>query len=118
MGSLYLLFGFAAVYLIVVLGFGLLISTMASTQQQVMFIIFFFMLTFILMSGIFTPVESMPDWAGYVNLLNPYAYFMRVIRMVLLKGSSFNDIAKEFYSLMIYGVAVLSLAVWRYRKTT
>jgi ABC-2 type transport system permease protein len=117
-GSLYLLFGFSAVYLIVVLGFGLLISTLASTQQQVMFIIFFFMLTFILMSGIFTPVESMPKWATYLNVINPFAYFMRVIRMVMLKGSAFSDILKEFYSLLIYGIALLSLAVLRYRKTT
>ncbi|MCF8369006.1 MAG: ABC transporter permease [Bacteroidales bacterium] len=116
-GSLPLLFGFAGVYLFVALGLGLLVSTMADTQQQVMFIIFFFMLTFILMSGIFTPTESMPDWAHYVNITNPFAYFMRVIRMVLLKGSGFADISKEFFSLLAYGAIILSLAVWRYRKT-
>lgn len=116
-GSLWLLFGFAGVYLLVALGAGLLISTMASTQQQVMFIIFFFLLTFILMSGIFTPVESMPEWGQKVNILNPFAYFMRVIRMILLKGSEFKDISKEFFSLLIYAVILLSLAVWRYRKT-
>lgn len=116
-GSLLVLFGFASVYLIVALGIGLFISTLANTQQQVMFIVFFFMLTFVLMSGIFTPVESMPDWAQYVNYINPYAYFMRVIRMVLLKGSGFWDISKEFFSLLIYGFIILSLAVWRYRKT-
>lgn len=116
-GSLPLLFGFASAYLLVALGLGLLVSTLASTQQQVMFIIFFFLLTFILMSGIFTPVESMPDWAQWVNILNPFAYFMRVIRMVLLKGSGFSDISHEFYSLLIYASIILSLAVWRYRKT-
>lgn len=116
-GSLGLLFGFAGVYLIVALGLGLLVSTMASTQQQVMFIIFFFLLTFIMMSGIFTPAESMPAWAQQVNIINPFAYFMRVIRMVLLKGSEFKDIAKEFTSLLIYATIILSLAVWRYRKT-
>jgi len=116
-GSLLLLFGFTTVYLTVALGIGLFISTLAQTQQQVMFIVFFFMLTFILMSGIFTPVESMPTWALYVNRLNPFAYFMRVIRMVLLKGSGFWDIYREFVSLFIYGTIILSLAVWRYRKT-
>lgn len=116
-GSLLLLFGFTSVYLITALGIGLLISTLANTQQQVMFIVFFFMLTFVLMSGIFTPTESMPEWAQYVNLLNPYAYFMRVIRMVLLKGSDFWDIYKEIVALIIYGSIVLSMAVWRYRKT-
>jgi len=117
-GSLPLLFGFASVYLLVALGLGLLISTMANTQQQVMFIIFFILLTFIMMSGIFTPEESMPDWAREVNIINPFAYFMRVIRMILLKGSRFSDIAREFYSLVIYAAIVLSLAVWRYRKKT
>jgi len=116
-GSLLLLFGFTSIYLIVALGIGLFISTLANTQQQVMFIVFFFMLTFVLMSGIFTPTESMPKWAQFVNIINPYTYFMRVIRMVLLKGSGFSDIFKEIVSLLIYGTIILSLAVWRYRKT-
>ncbi|MEZ5083185.1 MAG: ABC transporter permease [Bacteroidales bacterium] len=116
-GSLPLLFGFAGVYLLVALGLGLFVSTIANTQQQVMFIIFFFLLTFIMMSGIFTPVESMPDWAIIVNYLNPFAYFMRVIRMVILKGSGFSDISKELYNLLVYASIIISLAVWRYRKT-
>jgi ABC-2 type transport system permease protein len=115
-GSLSLLFGFTIVYLLVVLGIGLFISTISSTQQQVMFIAFFFMLVFILMSGIFTPTESMPVWAQRVNIINPFYYFMRVIRMILLKGSGFWDISREFFSLSIYAVIILSLAVWRYRK--
>jgi len=111
-----LLFSFAGLFLLVVLGIGLLISTMANTQQQVMFMVFFFMITFILMSGIFTPEESMPFWAQKVNLLNPFAYFMRVIRMILLKGSGFKEVYKEFAAISVYGIIILSLAVWRYRK--
>lgn len=117
-GSLGLLFGFTVVYLLVVLGIGLFISTISSTQQQVMFISFFFMLVFILMSGIFTPTESMPMWAQRVNFINPFYYFMRVIRMILLKGSGFWDISREFFCLLIYAIIILSLAVWRYRKVT
>ncbi|MBU8893793.1 MAG: ABC transporter permease [Bacteroidales bacterium] len=115
-GSLWLLFGFTTVYLLTVLGIGLFISTISSTQQQVMFISFFFMLVFILMSGIFTPTESMPVWAQKVNIINPFYYFMRVIRMILLKGSEFRDISHEFFSLLIYATIMLSLSVWRYRK--
>jgi len=115
-GSVALLFGFTTVYLLVVLGIGLFISAITATQQQVMFISFFFMLVFILMSGIFTPTESMPMWAQRVNIINPYYYFMRVIRMILLKGSGFRDISYEFYSLLVYAAIMLSLAVWRYRK--
>jgi ABC-2 type transport system permease protein len=117
-GSLGLLFGFASVYLIVVLGLGLFLSTISRTQQQMMFLAFFIMVTFILMSGVFTPVESMPDWALKVNLLNPTAYFMKVIRMILLKGSEFGDVSREFYSLLIYGILILGLATINYRKTT
>jgi ABC-2 type transport system permease protein len=117
-GSLALLFMFTCVYLFVVLGIGLFLSTISNTQQQLMFIAFFFMITFILMSGVFTPAESMPEWAQKINLANPAAYFMRVIRMVLLKGSGFKDISREFYSLSIYAVLILTLAVTNYRKTT
>ncbi len=115
-GSILLLFSFAGIYLIVFLGIGLFISTMANTQQQVMFIVFFFMITFILMSGIFTPEESMPYWAQKINIINPLSYFMRVIRMILLKGSGFKEVINEFISITILGVLILSLAIWRYRK--
>ena len=115
-GNLGLLFGFASIYLLAVMGFGLLISALSNTQQQVMFLAFFFLLTFIMMSGIFTSVETMPKWAQTVNILNPFAYFMRVIRMVLLKGSGFSDISREIYYLSVYAAIMLSLATWRYKK--
>lgn len=115
-GSVALLFGFAAIYLLAVLGLGLFISTLASSQQQVMLISFFFLLVFILMSGIFTPVESMPDWAIKANIINPVSYFMKAIRMIMLKGSGINDIRTEMIYLSLYAVLILSLAVGRYRK--
>ena len=117
-GSIGLLFLFTIIYLLVVLGIGLFLSTISNTQQQLMFIAFFFMITFILMSGVFTPVDSMPGWAQKVNLLNPVAYFMKVIRMILLKGSGFRDISREFYSLSLYAILILTLAITNYRKTT
>lgn len=116
LGSIWLLIGFTAIYLITVLGFGLFIAAISETQQQVMFLNFFFVLVFILMSGIFTPVESMPDWAHYVNVINPLSYFMRVIRMILLKGSDFSDVWREFLSVGIFGIVMITLAVKSYRK--
>lgn len=115
-GSISLVFMVAALYLLVVLGIGLFISTMVDTQQQTMFVSFFFMLVFIMMSGVFTSAECMPDWAQKLNAINPIYYFIRVIRMILLKGSGFYDIKKEIIILAGYSVAILSLAVWRYRK--
>ncbi len=117
-GSLPLLFGFAGVYLISVLGMGLFISTVTETQQQVMFISFFFMMVFILMGGIFTPIESMPHWAQIANRINPISYFMQILRMIILKGSGFSDLIDELVSLLVLGALFLSLAIWRYRKTT
>jgi len=115
-GSLPLLFAMAVVYLIVALGFGLLVSTLVDTQQQAMFIAFFFMVIFIMMSGLFTSIESMPIWGQYIDRLNPVAYFVRIIRMVLLKGSGFRDIQPEFWSLVVYGILVFSIAIARYHK--
>jgi ABC-2 type transport system permease protein len=115
-GSLLLLFSFASIYLVTALSFGLLLSTVSNSQQQVMFLAFFFMITFVLMSGIFTPAESMPHWAQQVNRINPLAYFMRVVRMILLKGSGLLDILNDLIAMAVYGLVVLSLAIWRYHK--
>ncbi len=116
-GSLFTLFGFGAIYLLVALGIGLFLSTITNNQQQVMFLSYFFMLTFILMSGIFTPADSMPEWAQIVNYINPFYYFIRAIRMILLKGSAFIHVLPEALSLITYTVIIFSLAIWKYRKT-
>lgn len=116
-GSLLTLFAMASVYLIGALGLGLLISTLTDTQQQVMLVSFFFMMVFIMMGGIFTPVESMPHWAQVIDRANPIYYFMRIMRHVVLKGSGFFDLLEEFVSLVVLGMLFLGLAIWRYRKT-
>jgi ABC-2 type transport system permease protein len=116
-GSILLMFLGSSIFLIAVLGLALFISTFSGTQQQYMFVAFFFMIIFILMSGIFTPAESMPLWAQKFNTVNPVAYLMRINRMVMLKGSTFNDISREIYSLAIISVFFTTFAVRRYRKT-
>ncbi len=116
-GSLGLLYLFAFIYLLIALGLGLFLSAISSTQQQVMFTVFFFLLMFILMSGLFTPIDSMPQWAKMINVINPFQYFMTVLRMVLLKGSGLADLMHEFVAMSIYAAVAMSLAVWRYRKT-
>lgn len=116
LGSVWLIYLVAFVFLITVIGIGLLISTQTDTQQQAMFIAWFFMVVFIMMSGLFTPVESMPDWGQKLNLLNPISYFIKIIRMIMLKGSGFKDILNNFYPLCIYAVASISFAVFRYKK--
>ena len=117
-GNLGLIFMSASVYLFVILSFGLLISTITNTQQQAMLVSFFFMVVFILMSGLFTSIESMPPWAQNLDRLNPVMYFIKIMRMVLLKGSGFADISRHFWSLVVYAVCSLSLAMLRYRKVS
>ena len=116
-GSLWLIFGFAAIYLMVVLGLGLLVSTFTETQQQAMFISWFLLIIFILMSGLFTPIESMPEWAQAITRFNPVAYFVEVMRLVLLKGSNLMDIRHHVIVMLTAALAVNVLAVMNYRKT-
>lgn len=115
-GSLPLVFGYAIINLICVLGLGLLISNFADTQQQAIFVAFFFVLIFILMCGLFTPIESMPKWAQYATIPNPLAHFISVTRKVLLKGSGFWDIRWEFLYTIILAVIFNIAAVWSYKK--
>lgn len=116
-GSILVMFLGSTIFLIAVLGLALFISTFSGTQQQYMFVAFFFMIIFVLMSGIFTPADSMPMWAQKFNLVNPVAYLMRINRMVMLKGSTIQDIGKDLYSLGIIAVCFTIFAVGRYRKT-
>jgi ABC-2 type transport system permease protein len=115
-GSILLLYGFLSIYLIAVLGLGLLISTYSETQQQAMSLAFFCIMIFMLMSGLFTPVDSMPTWAIAIARCSPVTYFIEVMRMVVLKGSGFEQV--KYHFLVILGFAVLfnSWAVWNYRK--
>ncbi len=116
-GSIGLLFLSSAIFLVAVLGLAIFLSTFSSTQQQYMFVAFFFLIIFILMGGIFTPVDSMPAWAQKFDLINPMAYLMRINRMVMLKGSSFQDISRDICSLIIIAIAFTAFAVRKYRKT-
>jgi ABC-2 type transport system permease protein len=115
-GGIGLIFLFAAGYLLLIMGFGLLISTFANTQQQSMFLTWFFMVIFILMSGLFTPIESMPRWAQTLTWFNPIAYFVEVIRSVMLKGSGWADVQTAFFKVLAFAAVMNVLAVWNYRK--
>ena len=117
-GNVGIIFLSATVYMIVVLGLGLFVSTVTETQQQAMFIAWFIMIIFVLMSGLFTPIESMPPWAQVVTLFNPVAYFIEIMRRVLLKGATFGDIERQWWSLVAYAVVIIMIAVRRYRKVS
>ncbi len=117
-GSYLLLYAFISVYLIAILGMGLLASVYSDTQQQSMFMVFFFMMIFILMSGLFTPIESMTDWAKYIAYLNPVTYGVDGVRLIMLKDSGFMDLLPHFGFIIGLAIVVISWSVLRYQKTS
>lgn len=118
LGNLIVLYTFIWVYLLAILGFGLLVSTFCDTQQQAMLIMFFFVMIFVLMGGLFTPIDSMPDWAKTVSKFNPISYFIEVMRMVVIKGSGFKDISKHILIIIGFAIVLNSAAIVNYRKTS
>ena len=117
-GSLLLVFGAAMIYLAAALGIGLWISTVAETQQQAMFLSYAINLVYLLMSGLFTPVMSMPRWAQWVAEASPVKHFIVIMRSVLVKGADLAAIRTPLLVLTVYGAVVLALAVRQYSKTT
>ena len=115
-GSIPLVFASAMVYLVAALGVGLFVSTLVSTQQQAMFVTYFIIMIYLLMSGLFTPIASMPDWAQMLAQLNPVKHFIVIIRAVMLKGAGVRDILVPLAALANFGAVVLSLAVWQHRR--
>ena len=115
-GHFLLIYFFAVLFVLVMSGFGLVISNYSATMQQSMFVMWFCLLVVILMSGLFTPISSMPEWAQIITRLNPLRYFMEVMRMVYLKGSGFFDLLPQFGVLLFFAVVFNSWAVISYRK--
>lgn len=116
LGSVALIYLFAMVFLLTLLGVGLLISTYAETQTQATFVSFFVMMLFMLLGGLYTPIESMPEWAKWITKINPVAYFIEVMRMIVLKGSGFADVKVQFFSVLGLGFFFNSWAIINYRK--
>jgi ABC-2 type transport system permease protein len=117
-GSLGVVFLYCTLNIMASLGIGLFISNLVDTQQQAMLVAFFFVMIFILMSGLFTPIESMPKWAQYLTVPNPVAHFVEVMRKVLLKGSGLADIAWNFKVTGLMAIGFNALAILSYRKVS
>jgi ABC-2 type transport system permease protein len=118
LGSLWVLYVSLIVYLFSMLGLGLLIATYSGTQQQAMSLSFFFINIFNMMSGVFTAVDSMPDWARAIVATFPPSHFIKIMRPVVLKGSGFSDILPEILWLLGLGLVLNAWAVLNYRKTS
>lgn len=117
-GSLVVVAVSAVAFLFVALGIGLWISTVVDTQQQAMFIAFTVNMVYLLMSGLFTPFSSMPDWAQVVGQLSPVKHFIEIMRAVLVRGAGFEAVAVPLAALVAYGLVVFGLSVRQFSKTT
>jgi ABC-2 type transport system permease protein len=106
----------AALYLVAALGVGLWISTVAETQQQALFVTFALIMIYILMSGLFTPVRGMPDWARTIAQINPLLHFIALVRAVMLKGAGLVDVGVRLAALGAIGAVIMALSIRRYRK--
>ncbi len=116
-GNIGVLYLFLSVYLVAILGFGLLVSTYCENQLQSMFIAFFFIMIFILMSGLFTPIESMPEWAQWISRGTPVSYFIEVMRLIVLKGSGLRDILPQLAAVAFFALFLNGWALLNYHKT-
>ncbi len=116
-GHLVTIYFFAGIYLLAVSGLGLVISNYSNTMQQAMFVMFFFIMIFILMSGLFTPITSMPEWAQAITVINPLKYFIQVMRMAYMKGSGIGDLTMQLVALSSFAVILNLWAVASYKKS-
>ena len=115
-GSLVWFYAATLLYLLTTVGVGLLVSTIAATQQQAFLGGFMFILPAMLLSGTITPIRAMPEWLQPITTVNPLRYYMEAIRAVLLKGAGFAEIWPQLLALAALGFAVLGLATSRFRK--
>ena len=116
-GSVLLLFGATALFLMSSLGIGLLISTVSRTQQQAMMSAFFVIFPAMLLSGFAFPMESMPQVVQWITCLNPMRFFLVIIRAIFQKGVGFDILWPQFLALLILGATILSSAILRFKKT-
>jgi ABC-2 type transport system permease protein len=115
-GNFFTLMLFGLVYMASSLGIGILTSTVARTPQQVLFLTFFVMIFFLLLSGFFIPIENMPGWVQTVTLINPLRYFMFVIREIFLKGSGLMELWRQGLAMMGIGIVVFTAALLTFHR--
>lgn len=116
LGSFVTIYFAAIIYIIGISGLGIIVSNYSETLQQAMFLIMFFILIVILMSGLFSPVSAMPQWAQAIAYGNPLTYFIKILRLVYLKGSSLAEITKPLLTLLLFAFVLNLWAVLSYRK--
>ncbi len=116
-GSLWLLFALSALFLVTTLGIGLFVSTVARTQREAQMNSMLFTLPAMFLSGFYFPIAAMPKVLQYASYAIPLRYFLIIARSIVLKGVGAEALVPEIEALLIFGVVITALAVWRFRKT-
>lgn len=106
----------ATLFILTISGFSLTIANFSDTMQQTMFVMFFFVMIFVLMSGLLTPIDSMPGWAQKITFALPPRYFVEILRSVYLKGTSIAELRTSYAALGIFAAVFNSLAAATYKK--
>lgn len=106
----------AILFIFTISGFSLTVANFSDTMQQTMFVMFFFIMIFMLMSGLLTPVDSMPEWAQRFTLILPPRYYVDILRSVYLKGATIADLWTNFVALGIFALIFNTLAAVTYKK--
>nr|WP_044199069.1 ABC transporter permease [Oscillochloris trichoides] len=115
-GSLPLLLGISCLFLLSSLGIGLLISTVAQTQQEAFLLTFLTLLPSVFLSGFIYPIAAMPLALQFVSGFIPLTYFLVVVRGIVLKGIGIPDLGNQIVALTIFGIVLIILASARFRK--
>ncbi len=116
-GSFLLLLAAGLLFILCMLGVGLLISTVSNTQQEAMLTSFLVIMPVMLLSGFMFPVSSMPETFQWLTLLNPMRHFLEIVRAVFLKGAGLGALWPQFLALLVMGAGLLGFATTRFHKT-
>ena len=115
-GSIGAIYFGALLFILTISGFSLTIANFSETMQQTMFVMFFFIMTFMLMSGLLTPIDSMPVWAQRFTLILPPRYYVEILRSVYLKGTTVAELWTNYAALGIFAIIFNTLAALTYKK--
>lgn len=115
-GNLGLLYISIMLLALVMSGLGLVVSNYSSQMQQAMLVMWFIMVCFLLLSGLFTPVQSMPDWAQTLTMVNPMRYFIDAMRTLYVRGGTFQSVWLQMTALAAFALVIDSWAVVSYKK--
>lgn len=115
-GPIWLVYVLAMLFAMFFSSFGLIVSNYSDTMQQAVFVMWFFVMIIMLLSGLFTPTRSMPDWAYTSTYINPTHYFIDAIRTVFIRGGGFREVAHQVLALLGIGIVMSLWAVQSYKK--